>query len=196
MAAESAVPVARKRVIKQLTLWCGPLRDSDTEILALLTSELVTNAVRYGRTTVVGLRVTVTPANTVVVGVDDRNPQVPTRKDAAADAEDGRGLFLVEALADRTGVQATSDGKTTWFERTLETPVLASLWESPAVVTAVDDSPHCRRALLDARVRAQVPQPRIGILRLPRLARPFGVAGVHEGGNRVDRHPWRPGPSD
>ncbi|MFG2821715.1 ATP-binding protein [Kitasatospora sp. NPDC048365] len=196
MSSESAVPVARKRLLRQLELWCGPLRDSDTEVMELLTSELVTNAVRYGRTTVVALHVTVTPANTVVVGVVDRNPQVPQSRKADDDAEAGRGLFLVEALAERFGMQATAEGKTAWFERTLETPIPASLWESPAVVTAVDDSPQCRRALLDARVRAQVPRPRVGVLRLPRLVRPFGVAGVADYGTPFGRRLRRPGSSE
>ncbi|WP_345695775.1 ATP-binding protein [Kitasatospora terrestris] len=196
MSSESAVSLARKRTVRQLALWCGPLCDSDAEVLELLTSELVTNAVRYGRTTVVGLSVTVTPANTVVVGVADRNPQVPRPRAASDDAEDGRGLFLVEALADRTGVAATADGKTTWFERTLETAVPTSLWESSAVVTAVDESPHCRRAQLDARIRAQVPRPRIGGLRPPRLVRLFGAAGPFDIGRQFDRHPWIKRPSD
>jgi hypothetical protein len=33
----------------------------------------------------------------------------------------GRGLHIVEALADRWGVDKTAEGKTVWFEIDLET---------------------------------------------------------------------------
>ncbi|MFD0562437.1 ATP-binding protein [Kitasatospora saccharophila] len=50
------------------------------------------------------------------VEVQDGAARVPGRRAAAETATSGRGLFLVEALADDWGVQLRADGKTTWFE--------------------------------------------------------------------------------
>ncbi len=40
---------------------------------------------------------------------------MPRRTDPGPDAERGRGLAIVEALARSSGVRATQSGKTTWF---------------------------------------------------------------------------------
>jgi hypothetical protein len=40
---------------------------------------------------------------------------MPKRTDPDADAERGRGLAIVEALARSSGVRASQDGKTSWF---------------------------------------------------------------------------------
>ncbi len=57
------------------------------------------------------------------VEVFDGSPRLPVQRGAAAGAEDGRGLELVHALADRWGVDARPDGKTFWFEIGTERPV-------------------------------------------------------------------------
>jgi hypothetical protein len=49
--------------------------------------------------------------------VDDGSEKRPRLSDVATDSETGRGLFLVDALADRWGVSA--DGTTTWCTLTL-----------------------------------------------------------------------------
>ena len=43
-------------------------------------------------------------------------PHVPQRRRARADEEGGRGLHLVDTLADRRGFRATDDGKVVWAE--------------------------------------------------------------------------------
>ena len=80
--------------------------------IALLTSELVTNAVCHA-TTPSELLVQVSE-HTVRVEVHDASsapvqPRLP-------DHEGGRGLRLVELLSDRWGVDKSHDGKSVWFE--------------------------------------------------------------------------------
>lgn len=86
------------------------------DLASLLTSELVTNAVRYGRG-LVRLSVRADPP-ALRVEVHDDNPAMPTlgpEDDTAA--ENGRGLRLVEALATRWGTESCpGDGKDVWFE--------------------------------------------------------------------------------
>jgi anti-sigma regulatory factor (Ser/Thr protein kinase) len=78
------------------------------ELVQLLTSELVTNAAVHARSPlelVLDHR-----AAAVRVEVYDRDTTIPT------DAEKGRGLVLVDALADRWGANGTTTGKVVWFE--------------------------------------------------------------------------------
>ncbi len=79
----------------------------------LLTSELVTNAILHARTP---LRLTASvDAGQVTVRVYDTLRTPPRRRTYRSDAGTGRGMHLVEALADRWGVEETSAGKCVWF---------------------------------------------------------------------------------
>jgi hypothetical protein len=71
--------------------------------VALLASEVVTNAVRHTGTT-------------VKVSVRDGSPAAPNLLPAARDRIGGRGMFLVDTLASAWGTTATADGKVVWFE--------------------------------------------------------------------------------
>jgi DNA-binding NarL/FixJ family response regulator len=87
---------------------------SALEIVELLTSELVTNAVRHAKS---AARVAVEVVGAKVrVSVTDDGPGVPATARPSPDAESGRGLELVEGLADRWGVIELDVGKTVWFE--------------------------------------------------------------------------------
>ena len=80
----------------------------------LLTSELVTNAVLHGRSEVC---VEVEELGRLVrVSVFDENSRHPARVAEDPDALDGRGLALVDALAERCGVEDRPLGKAVWFE--------------------------------------------------------------------------------
>jgi PAS domain S-box-containing protein len=83
----------------------------DTAVL--LASELVTNAVRHATgpcTLIVGIH-----EDVVEVSVEDGDPRMPAARQASLDDEDGRGLLLVDALADDWGFRALPAGKATWF---------------------------------------------------------------------------------
>jgi two-component sensor histidine kinase len=81
------------------------------DVLVLLTSELVTNAVIHARTPIeVGITVT---DRSVVVTVHDENLNHPP---ARAGREGGWGLGLVRHLAQDSAMEEhVGDGKTAWF---------------------------------------------------------------------------------
>jgi GAF domain-containing protein/anti-sigma regulatory factor (Ser/Thr protein kinase) len=91
------------------------------ECAALLTSELVTNAVLHAATP---LSVTLhLMSDRIRVDVADGSPVVPSVKDYGADAATGRGLTLFNTLASDWGVQPADGGKIVWFELPVDYPV-------------------------------------------------------------------------
>ncbi|WP_380167987.1 ATP-binding protein [Jannaschia sp. R86511] len=81
---------------------------------ALLTSELVSNAVRHAGS---GARLTVTSLpGGVRVEVADTSPVRPTASMPAPEADHGRGLMFVDLMATRWGVREDEPGKVVWFE--------------------------------------------------------------------------------
>ena len=81
---------------------------------ALLTSELVSNAVLHARTP---FEVLVDRSNEHVrVTVVDGSPDPPAVQRPAADEVGGRGLVLVSRLSHRWGFEGRQDGKSVWFE--------------------------------------------------------------------------------
>src|SRR4051794_27845446 len=87
-----------------------------SETVELLVSELVTNAVRHGAGDI-GLRLIRTAS--LLCEVRDDGYDLPTLRATALTAENGRGLQLVTALAERWGAQRTPTGKVVWFEQSL-----------------------------------------------------------------------------
>ena len=82
---------------------------------ALLTSELATNAVVHART---GYRLRVEcRAPRLVVSVQDGSVGRAARRARGRppDARDGRGLMIVDELADAWGTRARGGGKEVWF---------------------------------------------------------------------------------
>jgi anti-sigma regulatory factor (Ser/Thr protein kinase) len=110
-ADPSSASLARRFVDRTLEAWG---LDGVADTATLLVSELVANAILHARTQLeVVMRQT--PA-AVRIEVHDTNARLPTRKHYSSDAATGRGLLLVETLADGWGADATSDGKAVWFE--------------------------------------------------------------------------------
>ncbi|SOD59205.1 Anti-sigma regulatory factor (Ser/Thr protein kinase) [Streptomyces zhaozhouensis] len=87
-----------------------------TENAVLLVSELVGNAVQHAGAAEFGLRI---KRRRGWVRVEVRDPSralpalLPVRD---MEVISGRGLFLVDTLADRWGVDLLAHGKSTWFE--------------------------------------------------------------------------------
>jgi anti-sigma regulatory factor (Ser/Thr protein kinase) len=80
----------------------------------LLVSELVTNAVLHARS---ATRVTVERNGaTVRVSVDDDSSAQPRLRELGPEAVTGRGLLLVDRIAQRWGVDPRAGGKCVWFE--------------------------------------------------------------------------------
>jgi anti-sigma regulatory factor (Ser/Thr protein kinase) len=107
----AAAAEARRRVRAAIQSWQVPV-DQDTAIL--LTSELVTNAVRHEAAQAVMLVVTCARGQ-LRVDVHDTSPSWPAVADVPADAETGRGLLLVETLSDEWGFYRTPAGKAVYF---------------------------------------------------------------------------------
>ncbi|MBC7268815.1 MAG: ATP-binding protein [Streptomyces sp.] len=77
----------------------------------LLTTELVTNALRHGSGPEIDYRLHLTGTHVVTV-VRDGSPESPVLRQASLDDEHGRGLFLVDSMADAWGV--SPDGTAIW----------------------------------------------------------------------------------
>ncbi|MGH8926451.1 MAG: ATP-binding protein [bacterium] len=105
-----SAPAARKFVLE-----AGWSDDAETNLrLATVVSEVVTNAILHARTAFV---VTVIPRREAIrVAVRDQSAVFPIRRAYQARQPTGRGLQIVEALADRWGVAKEPSGKTVWFE--------------------------------------------------------------------------------
>ncbi|WP_333773656.1 ATP-binding protein [Streptomyces sp. IBSBF 3136] len=90
------------------------------ETLVLLVSELVTNAVVHtGRPAVLRLSLpdaAAEPAATVRLEVADSSSRAPVPRCAGSDSTGGRGLALVDCLADRWGWSPEGSGKSIWCE--------------------------------------------------------------------------------
>ncbi len=85
----------------------------------LLVNELVTNSVKFAAQGEIGLRMVAVDQSVRVEVHDDGPGFSPTTHEPALEDTSGRGLFLVDALADRWGV--TLDGTTcVWFEIDVE----------------------------------------------------------------------------
>ncbi|MEV0487897.1 PAS domain S-box protein [Streptomyces sp. NPDC050508] len=109
-AVASAVSEGRSFAVKTLTEWDCAHRADDAR---LLVSEVLTNAVQHAEgPLVLHLRRTDTE---LAIEISDQSPHLPQPRPAAEDDESGRGLILVDTLADSWGVRPTDQGKTTWF---------------------------------------------------------------------------------
>ena len=106
-----SVATARRRVTELLGDRAGT---AAAEVLELLVSEVVTNAVVHARSAV-GVRVAVA-ADRAHVEVTDSSPSSPVRRDARMDSLGGRGLLLLDRLAAAWGVRRRADGKVVWFD--------------------------------------------------------------------------------
>ena len=112
-----AKPTSAKEARRFISQFCAAadLPEELCQTAALLTSEVVTNAVLHGRTRAT-LRVQEPPPY-LRVAVEDANPDLPEIGDAPElGSASGRGMHIVAALADRWGIEATPTGKAVWFE--------------------------------------------------------------------------------
>ncbi|BCJ50869.1 ATP-binding protein [Actinoplanes sp. NBRC 14428] len=111
----NAPGAARRAVTAVLAGW-GYRDETWLEQAAVVVSELVTNAVRHGGGCV-ELRVE-SHDDEVIVSVADGSSVVPRRREP--DSTGGRGLALIEAMAERWGVRDHQGGKQVWVALTRE----------------------------------------------------------------------------
>jgi histidine kinase-like protein len=131
-----ATPTVARALAHRFIARCG--FDDQFRVTGLLVTELVTNAVVHGgsarspraardpstRWCVCGgegpcIRLNMAgDIHAVRVEVFDHSPTLPALVERRPLDESGRGLHLVQSLADCWGSEALPDGKVTWFELT------------------------------------------------------------------------------
>ncbi|MDQ1706761.1 MAG: hypothetical protein QOF18_3127 [Frankiaceae bacterium] len=108
--AARSVTEARRFVLAALSTWG---RDGLADTAALLTSEVVTNAVLHARTP---LTLAVSQVSDgVCVEVTDGSRRRPTLQRASGEATNGRGIAMLDRLADHWDVSLHQHGKTLRF---------------------------------------------------------------------------------
>ncbi|GGV73986.1 ATP-binding protein [Streptomyces griseoloalbus] len=121
--AEAEVPLpsrpesaaTARRLVQVVILRHWGLTARTTEDAVLLVSELVGNAVRHTGARVFGLRMR-QRRGSIRIEVRDPSRGLPCLMPVQELDVSGRGIFLVDRLADRWGVDLLPRGKTTWFE--------------------------------------------------------------------------------
>jgi anti-sigma regulatory factor (Ser/Thr protein kinase) len=107
---------AAARARRALAKLRGDLDPPLMETLRLLVTELVTNSVRHTGAEAVVLRILV-GRSAVWTEVTDAGPGFdPPNSTRTANDATGWGLFLVERLAERWGVNQSDAGTKVWFE--------------------------------------------------------------------------------
>lgn len=115
-------PSAARGIVRQL---CAELRLPElSNTAALLTSELVTNAVRHAPGPL-RLNLSATKGK-LVISVYDEDSQPPRPRSPEPREPGGRGLVLVDRLAEHWGcTQVPDDGKVVWFALRPQRPPVA-----------------------------------------------------------------------
>ncbi|WP_432519959.1 ATP-binding SpoIIE family protein phosphatase [Kineococcus sp. SYSU DK006] len=112
-----SVASGRELLRARLVAWSAEELLDEAE---LVLSELVTNAlVHAGGGAGLTLRFDAA-ARRLTIAVRDRSPRSPLERAAGPEALGGRGLGIVEAVADDWGVQGEDDGKTVWAHLAVE----------------------------------------------------------------------------
>ncbi|MFJ7956948.1 SpoIIE family protein phosphatase [Streptomyces sp. NPDC096319] len=109
----AAVAGARAFTTERLAAWGMEELAFTTE---LAVSELVTNAIRYGKPPV---RLRLILQSTLTVEVSDAGSTAPHLRRARTFDEGGRGLLLVAQLTERWGTRHHREGKVIWAEQAL-----------------------------------------------------------------------------
>ena len=120
LAMGPAAPAeARRRVRDAIRSWQVPV---DLDAALLLTSELVTNAIRHeaGQGAQPVVLAIASSRGRLRVDVHDTSRSLPAVAEVPADAETGRGLLLVETLSDEWGFYRTPAGKAVYFTLAFE----------------------------------------------------------------------------
>lgn len=110
-----------RRVVRDLIGFSCP--SEATDVVELLVSELVANAVRHAQSRI---RLVVAQPGLDLVRVevwDDAPERRPMVRHLGPEAESGRGLALVDAMSTTWGVQIDDEHKAVWFELACSQPV-------------------------------------------------------------------------
>ncbi|WP_327134398.1 SpoIIE family protein phosphatase [Streptomyces sp. NBC_01343] len=109
-----ALVAARHMIGAAVRAWGARERADEIELVA---DELIVNALMHtDGPAIVTLRVLTGPQRRLRVEVADRSSALPRRREAGESGVSGRGLMLVDRLADVWGVEPRGSGKCVWCE--------------------------------------------------------------------------------
>ncbi|MEU1182386.1 SpoIIE family protein phosphatase [Streptomyces sp. NPDC005820] len=109
-----ALTAARHMIRAAVRAWGARDRADEIELIA---DELITNALMHTEgAAIVTLRVLTGGGRRLRVEVEDSSSALPRRREAGENGVSGRGLLLVDLLADVWGVEARGGGKCVWCE--------------------------------------------------------------------------------
>ena len=111
--AAVGVPLARHVTLDLLRAWDSP---HDVDDAALLVSELVSNVVDHVQGEAVLTLELALAGDWLRISVADGSAVRPVVRELQQGRPRGRGLQLVEAIADRWGAEDHHGGKRIWFE--------------------------------------------------------------------------------
>ncbi|RKT08086.1 PAS domain S-box-containing protein [Streptomyces sp. 3211.6] len=112
-----ALVAARHMIGTAVRAWGARSRADEIELVA---DELIVNALMHtDGPAIVTLRVLSGPQRRLRVEVEDRSSALPRRREAGEAGVSGRGLMLVDRLADVWGVEPRGSGKCVWCEFTV-----------------------------------------------------------------------------
>ncbi|WP_217145603.1 SpoIIE family protein phosphatase [Streptomyces sp. AC627_RSS907] len=109
-----ALAEARHMIRAAVRSWGAKGQSDEIELVA---DELITNALMHTEgSAIVTLRLLTGTDRRLRVEVEDHSSALPRRRDAGESGVSGRGLLLVDSLADDWGVEARGGGKCVWSE--------------------------------------------------------------------------------
>ncbi|MFB7945329.1 SpoIIE family protein phosphatase [Kitasatospora phosalacinea] len=112
----AVVRTARRLAEHQLAAWGLEELEFSTD---LIVSELVTNAIRYGKSPI---RLRLINDRGLICEVSDSSDSTPHLRRAKSTDEGGRGLFIIGQLAQRWGTRFARHGKTIWAQQEVPEP--------------------------------------------------------------------------
>jgi anti-sigma regulatory factor (Ser/Thr protein kinase) len=160
----AAAAEARSQVQAAICAWDVPV---DAGVAVLLTSELVTNAIRHEPGETVMLVIDCSRGQ-LRVDVHDTSCSLPVLADTPADAETGRGLMLVATLSADWGVYRTPAGKAVYFTLAFEPDLVEGGQRGPQGFIRGDG---------DSFAGASPSSPSTSSIPAPRLPRRNGAQG-------------------
>ncbi|WP_275466582.1 ATP-binding protein [Streptomyces noursei] len=115
---------ARRQLVNRMREWADVLDQQVLDNAELVVAELLVNAVQHagGGPIAAGARL---GDDGLLIEVIDTSPVFPALGLPSMDAENGRGLLLVSALADRHGVEPVPPGKRCWAQFKVGAPLPA-----------------------------------------------------------------------
>ncbi|MEY9958873.1 ATP-binding protein [Streptacidiphilus sp. MAP5-52] len=155
---ESEVGPARNEAMSWLGSWgFDDDLDGPAGVFKLLVSEVITNGLRHGGMADALIVYMQAEGDRITFAVRDGNPRGPVRPiDMAGSLPlGGRGLFLIEAMADVSGWHPDGAGKVVWFQLRVPAPALPV---DAAESTSTNEGQHQQLRHLGDRIRAMRPR--------------------------------------